>query len=134
MKALHLKGRDLRLQADHKGGDRLRRQVHRPACSAEIDPGDRRAALPIDVDGLDRLQADMHGAIDRRPGARQYPDDAKRLVVVPRKADVAGAMGDDDLVADLVAELVRDLGTEDGVVEIGRTAAPSAITSRRSRA
>ena len=58
--------------------------------SAETDwPGMRAAALPVDVDGLDRLQAHVHRAVDRRAGLLQDARDAERLVVVLDEGDGA---------------------------------------------
>ena len=61
----------------------------------------------------------MHGAINRCAGAREDADDPERLVLVVGEADLAETVGDDDGVAEPVAELLRHLGAEHGVVEVG---------------
>ncbi len=61
----------------------------------------------------------MHGAIDRGAGALQDAGDAKRLIVVPRKADIAGAVGEDDRVVEPIAEA-------------SATSAPSTASKRSS--
>ena len=65
------------------------------------------AALPVDVDRLDGLEADVHGAVDRRAGLGEDAGDAERLVVMLDERHRAEPVRDDDLVADLVAERLR---------------------------
>lgn len=122
--ALQREGGDARFQPDQHRGDGLRRQTP-GARLLDIDRASwhRRAALPAEVDGLDRLQADMHAAIDRGAGALEDAGDAKRLVLMAGEADIAGAVGDDDRIAEPITERGRDLGAEHGVVEIGEALA-----------
>lgn len=61
----------------------------------------------------------MDRAIDRCAGALQDASHAKWLVFMAGEADVAGAVADDDLVAESIAELGCDLGTEHVVIEVG---------------
>ena len=119
-RALQTEGHHAVLHAHHERGDRVGREVHgarRLGVHAPAREG-AHAALPIDMDGGDGLEAHMHGAVDRRAGAREDADDAERLVLVLREAHIAEAVRDDDGVAQLVAERARDLGAEHRVVEV----------------
>ena len=92
--------------------------------------GHARAALPVDVDRLDRLQADVHRAVDRRAGLLQDAGDAERLVVVLDERDRAEPVRDDDLVADLVAERLRDVGADHRVEQVGERLARARTPAR----
>ena len=58
------------------------RSIWRTSSAETRLPRDARAALPIDVDRLDGLEAHVHRAVDRRAGLLQDAGDAERLVVV----------------------------------------------------
>ena len=60
----------------------------------------------------------MNGSVDRRPGACEDPRHPEGFVFVARKAHVTGAVRDHDRVAQLVTQLLRDLGTQHGVVQV----------------
>jgi len=107
-------------QADQSGGDLLWLQVE----LAHVLGGDRqsrqrRAAGPVEMDRLDRLEADVQRAVDRCPGARENADDGERLVLVFGEAAVAHAVADDDAVAEPVAEPFRHFGAEYRFEETG---------------
>ena len=117
--ALQPENRELGFQADQRGGDRLRLQVHLAnLVRRNALAGNARAALPIDMDGLDGFQADMHGAVDRRAGLGEDAGDLERLVVMFEEPGRAEPVRDDDLVAELIAELRGDIGADHRVEQI----------------
>ena len=65
------------------------------------------------MQGFHGLQADVHGAIDRRAGRRQDAAHDKRLVVVPVQVQRAAAMREHDRVAQTVTQrLFNRIGRE----------------------
>ena len=140
---LQTKRRQLRLETNEGRRDRFRLQIH-PAhfVGRYALPGDPRSALPIHVNGLDRLQTDVHGAIDRRAGLFQDAGDAKGFVVVLDERDRAQPMRDNNRVTNPVPQGRGDIGSDHGIEQVveGRTRAkrepvrlPKAGSGRSSR-
>ena len=108
-----------RLEANDAGRDRVGFECSRDGAGG-IDTQSRVLARVIGrVDRLDPGQRDVHGPVHRRPGAAQDAGDQERQFVVVLEAHVADAVGDDDAVADGVAEGIRDVRAEHGVVHAG---------------
>jgi hypothetical protein len=130
--ALHREHRGPALQTHQRGGDGAWRQVHlRGLLGADGLARQWRAHLPVDMDGLHRLQADVHRAVHRRAGGRQDADDGERLVGMVVGLQCAVAMAEHDALAQRIAQPARHLVTEHhGVVQPRRTAGPRASTRR----
>ena len=60
----------------------------------------------------------MHGTIDRRAGFCEDARHAKRFVLVLDERDRADAVRDNDFVADLIAERLRDVRSDHRVEQI----------------
>ena len=73
--------------------------------------------------GVHAFQRDVNRAIDRRPGAREYSHHAKGMILVQRKGHVAGAMRDDDLLAEAIIQRGRDIRAKDRAIRIGEALA-----------
>src|SRR5262245_12899520 len=77
------------------------------------------------MNGFDRFQTDVHGAIDRRTGLCQDAADTKGFVVVLDEGDRAQSMRDDNWVANPVTQGGGDVGSDHGIEQVveGRTRA-----------
>ena len=108
---LQLERQNAVAQAHHKGGDGFRGEIQ---CQRLLrgDVLAVTAGVPAEVDSLYPRQRHMDGAIDGRAGRCQYPHHLERQVVVLAERGVAGAVGDDDGLIQLVAELLCHLGAE----------------------
>ena len=71
--------------------------------------GQGRAADPVEVDRLDSLQADMHGTVHRRAGARQHADHGEGLVGMFGRQQVGTAVRQRDSLAQRIAQRLRHL-------------------------
>ena len=112
--ALQAEGGDLAVQAEHDGGDLLGLQVHRPRllstdlCRAACG----HAVLPVDMQGLHAGQGNMQGAVHRCAGALEDADHLERFVVMLDQADGGHAMGQHQLLIELVVERLRHFRAE----------------------
>jgi len=70
------------------------------------------------MDRLDGPQADVHRAVHGRARAGQDAGDAEGFVLVIGKALRPQAMGDDQGIAQFVAQGPRDLGAQNGVEQV----------------
>jgi hypothetical protein len=81
--ALHAEHRAATVQPDQCGSDRLWLQVELAhVLGRDLEPGQRRAAVPVDVDRLDALQAHQQGAVHRGGAGGEDADDGEGLVGV----------------------------------------------------
>ncbi len=103
--ALQLERGELRVEANQRRRNRLRLEMHLAHLVGRDGLArNRHAVLPIDVDGLDGLEAHVQRPVDGRAGFLENARDAERLVLMLDERDAADAVGDDDPVADLVSE------------------------------
>ncbi len=109
--ALQLERQNAVAQPHHKGGDGFRGEILRQ----RLLRGDVLAVatgIPTEMDRLDPRQRHMDGAIDGRAGRCQNAHHLERQVVVLAEGGVASAVGDDDGLAKVIAELLGHLGAE----------------------
>src|SRR5262249_33832400 len=95
-------------------------------------PRHLRAALPVDVDRLDGLERDVHGAVNGGAGALEHARDPERLVTVLDERDGAETMRDNDTVADAVAKRGRHLGPDNAIEEVIERAARRELQRMRA--
>ena len=122
--SLHVEHRHAVFQADQRGR-------HLPGFEIELarmlgrdlHPGrrrQRRTTGPVQVDGLYRLQADVYRAVHRRASAREHAHHGERLVgmlggqIARRRTQ---AMREGDALAQRVAQGLRHLGAQHGLVQ-----------------
>ena len=117
--ALQSEGVNFRLDADHGGGDRRRPQAQLAhLIGTEAWAGLAGAALPVGMNGLDHLQTDVHGTIDRGAGLRKDADDAEGLVVVILPRQSADAVLGDDWIVQPITQVGGDIRADHRVEEI----------------
>ena len=111
---MHAEGGDLAVQAQHGRSNGLRLQVH-AARLLGADPSfalGGHAVLPVDVQRLHALQADMQGAVDRCASALEDADHGEGFVVVLAQADGGHAMGQHQLLTQLIVQGLGHFGAE----------------------
>jgi hypothetical protein len=142
-KALHVEHRHTVFQPHQRGRHLLGLQVELARhFGGNLHPRRRRqrcATHPIEMDGLYRLQTDMHRAVHRCAGAGQYTHHGEGLVGVfggQRAANVcigAQPVCQRDALTELVAQGLCHLGTQHGFIQTVQRAGEGAALRQRQR-
>ncbi|OPZ06732.1 MAG: hypothetical protein BWZ09_00193 [Alphaproteobacteria bacterium ADurb.BinA305] len=121
--ALHAEHRAAAVQPDERGRDGFGAQVELAhLLGRDLQARDGRAAMPIDMNRLQALQAHQHGAVERRGAGREDADHGEGLVGVLGEARSAlpraAAVAEHDALAEAVTMAGGDLGADHGLEEV----------------
>ncbi len=83
----------------------------------------RTALVGAFVHGIQACEGHVHRAVNWRAGPRQDTGDLERMMLVQRKTDIAGAVGDHDRIARPILQSVGNVGAQHCIVLIAEAIA-----------